>query len=73
MWQRDKSQEVKLGDIGVLLRRNNLHFLGFPEGSEGKRPEEFLLSWLKQTIGDDSFSHLFAIKQAHGVPGSSTE
>lgn len=64
----DKSQEAKLGDIEDRLRRNNLRFIGFPEGTEGKNPEEFLLSWLKQVFGPESFSHLFAIERAHRVP-----
>lgn len=63
-----KSQEAKLGDIEDRLCRNILRFLGFPEGLEGNRPEEFLLSWLKQTFGDDSFSHLFAIEGSLRVP-----
>lgn len=63
----NKSQEAKLGDIEDRLRRNNLRFIGFPEGTEGKNPEEFLLSWLKQTFGPESFSHLFAIERAHRV------
>lgn len=63
-----KSQEAKLGDIEDRLRRNNLQFLGFPEGSEGKCPKEFLLTWLKWTFGEESFSHLFAIESAHWVP-----
>lgn len=42
-----KSQEAKLWDIEDRLRRNKLCFLVFPEGMEGKQPEEFLLSWLK--------------------------
>lgn len=64
----DKSQEAKMGDIEDRLQRNKLRFLGFPEGTEGKNPEEFLLSWLKQIFGAESFSHLFAIKRAHRVP-----
>lgn len=63
-----KSQEAKLRDIEDRLRSNNLRFLGFPEGSEGKQAEEFLLSWLKQTFGTECFSHLFAIERAHKVP-----
>lgn len=63
-----KSQEAKLGDIEVRLRCHNLRFPGFPEG---QRPEEFLLTWLKQTLGEESFSHLFAIEQAP-AEGSST-
>lgn len=64
----NKAQEAKLGDIEDRLRRNNLRFLGFPEGTEGKNPEEFLLAWLKQVFGTDSFSHLFAIERAHRIP-----
>lgn len=46
-----KSQQSKLGDIEDRLHRNNLRSLGFPEGTEGKQPEEFLLAWLKNTFG----------------------
>lgn len=66
--ENNKSQEAKLGDIEDRLRRNKLRFLGFPESAEGKNPEEFLLSWLKQSFGADSFSHLFAIERAYRIP-----
>lgn len=60
-----KSQESQLEDIEDRLRWNNLRFLGFTEGTERKQPEEFLISWLKQIFGAESFSNLFAIERAH--------
>lgn len=50
------------------LRRNNLRFLGFPEGSEGKAPEQFMEQWLTSTFGANMFSKMFAIERAHRVP-----
>lgn len=50
-----KSHKAKLGDIEDWLRRNNLHFLGYPKGSEGKHPEKFLLVWLKQLLEQIAF------------------
>ena len=58
----------KLTDMEDRLRRNNLRFLGFPEGSEGRDPEAFMERWLITTFGASTFSRLFAIERAHRVP-----
>lgn len=63
-----KSQKGQTGVYRGQAPQKYLRFLGFPEGSEGKRPEEFLLTWLNQTFGEESFSHLFSIERAHWVP-----
>lgn len=63
-----KEHTTKLGDLEDRMRRNNLRFIGFPEGIEGKEPEIFLENWLKATMGPDTFSLMFAIERAHRVP-----
>lgn len=40
--QTQESTIDKLMDLEDRLRRNNLRFLGFPEGSEGRAPEGFM-------------------------------
>lgn len=58
----------KLTDMEDHLRHNNLCFLGFPEGSEGRAPETFMERWLTSTFGASIFSPLFTIERAHRVP-----
>lgn len=55
----------KLGDMEDHQWRNNVHFVGFPEGAEGKQPEDFLELWLKDNMADTTFSRVFAIERAH--------
>lgn len=48
-----KGREIttdKLTDVENHLRRNNLHFLGFPESAEGRNPEAFMENWLTTTF-----------------------
>lgn len=49
-------------------RRNNLRFVGFPLKSEGANPEQFLLTWLRGTLGQNVISTSFAIERAHCTP-----
>lgn len=58
----------KLTGMEDRLRRNNLHLLGFPEGSEGRAPEMFMEQWLTSTFGANTVSTMFAIERAHRVP-----
>ena len=58
----------RLTEMEDRLRRSNLRFLGFPEGSEGRTPEMFMERWLISTFGAPTFSPLFAIERAHRVP-----
>lgn len=58
----------KLGDLEDRMQRNNLRFIGFPEGGEGKNPEDFLENWFKLIVETDHLSSLFAIERAQMVP-----
>lgn len=42
--------------------RNNVHFVGFPEGVEGTQPEDFLELWLKDNMEEVTVSRPFAIQ-----------
>lgn len=57
-----------MADMEDLMRRNNIRLVGFPEGVEGKHPEEFLEEWLKVHISPGTFTDMFAIERAHRVP-----
>ena len=59
---------AKLDDLENRSRRNNLRFVGFPEKSEGSRPERFLHQWLRDVFGMEEFSRTFEIERAHRTP-----
>lgn len=59
---------AKLDDLENRSERNNLRFGGFPERSEGSRPERFLHTWLRDVLGVEVLSHAFEIKRAHRAP-----
>lgn len=56
----------KLNYLEDCLRRNNLQLLGFPEGTEGKRPKSFMEKWLTDTFGTANVSFMFAINVPTG-------
>uniref|UniRef100_A0A803KDP9 L1 transposable element RRM domain-containing protein n=1 Tax=Xenopus tropicalis TaxID=8364 RepID=A0A803KDP9_XENTR len=58
----------KTEDLENRLRRNNVRIVGLPEKVEGQNPETFIENWLKQTLGNDTFSTMFVVERAHRVP-----
>lgn len=46
-----QEHSANLGDLEDRLRRNNLYFIDFLEGVQGKDLELFLKKWLKSVIG----------------------
>lgn len=70
---REASSELvalpaKVDDLENRSRRNNLRFVGFPEKSEEGQSGEFLLTWLKGTLGQDVTPASFAIERAYRTP-----
>lgn len=55
----------KLTDMEDRSRRNNLRFVGIPEGSEGTDMEVFLEQILPQLLGIPTLSHGWDIERAH--------
>lgn len=60
--------EDKSDDLENRLRRNNVRLVGVPEKVEGSNPTEYFESWLRNTIGKDHLTPLFAVERAHRVP-----
>lgn len=50
-----KERTVKLGHLEDRMRRNNLRFIGFPEGTKGKDPELLLRKMAEITSGVRDF------------------
>lgn len=55
----------KITDMEDRSRRNNLRFLGIPEGNEGTDMEAFLEEVLPQILGMPTPSHGWDIERAH--------
>lgn len=60
-----KSLVLRAEDTEGRARRNNLRFVGFPEGCEEGNVERFLTQWLKSWLQQDSMSCCFIIERAH--------
>lgn len=60
-----KSLVSRAEDAEGRARRNNLRFVGFPEGCEEGNVERFLTQWLKSWLPQDSVSCCFIIERAH--------
>ena len=55
----------RVDDNENRARRNNLRFVGFPEGAEKSNCEDFLRQWLLEVFGPNLFSVCFVIERAH--------
>ena len=55
----------RVEDAENRARRNNLRFVGFPEGQEGSRCDIFLKDWLLKTFTLDQFATCFITERAH--------
>ena len=62
---RTTRQETRAEDAEGRARRCNLRFVGFPEGTEGTRPEIFLETWIKEKLPTAVLSPFFVIERAH--------
>lgn len=61
---------LKLADMEEHISRKNFRLVWFPEGAEGRHPEEFLEGWLTEHLPPDAFTTRFAIERAHRIPTS---
>ncbi|XP_078502636.1 carnosine synthase 1-like [Lissotriton helveticus] len=59
-----KGLALRVEDVEGRARRNNLKFVGFPEGCEKGNMESFLTRWLKSWLPPDSLSRCFVIERA---------
>ena len=57
--------EARTEDAEGRDRRCNLRFVGFPEGTEGTKPENFLEIWIREMLPTAALSPLFVIERAH--------
>lgn len=60
-----RSLETRAEDAEGRARRNNLCFVGFPEGCENGNVEHFVTQWLTGWMPPDSLSNCFIIERAH--------
>lgn len=59
---------LKQDDLENRARRNNLRFIGLPEGAEGASPATFLEELLVTTYGRAEFSQAFIVERVHRMP-----
>lgn len=52
--KENKSLKFKINDLEGRLRRNHIRIIGIPEGSEKRRPTEFVADLIKQLFVDFS-------------------
>ena len=57
--------EFRAEDAENRARRNNLRFVGFSEGIEGGRPEEFIEEWIRSWAPTGVLSSCFVVERAH--------
>lgn len=57
--------QQKQDDLENRMRRNNLRYVGLPEGTEGNNPASFLKDLLITTYGRKAFSQSFVVERAH--------
>ena len=50
-------------------RRNNVRFLGIPEGLEKPNVDLFLEKWLSEEILEGKILRFFSIERSHRMPG----
>ncbi|KAJ1161340.1 hypothetical protein NDU88_001827 [Pleurodeles waltl] len=62
---RTSKLQRRAEDAENRSRRNNLRFVGFPEGAEEDKASEFLERWIKTWIPDQTLSPWFAVERAH--------
>uniref|UniRef100_H3B7K6 L1 transposable element RRM domain-containing protein n=1 Tax=Latimeria chalumnae TaxID=7897 RepID=H3B7K6_LATCH len=55
----------KADDLENHSRRCNLHFVGLPEGEEGKDPVSFLENWLPKLLNLSDLDNNLEIERAH--------
>lgn len=58
----------RMEDMENRQRRSNIRVVGLPERSEGQNPETFAEQWLKELLGEETFSPQFVAERAHRVP-----
>lgn len=65
--QKLTAHNIYLEDLDNWLHRNNIRVVGMPEWVEGKAPVELFEKWLKNMLGAENFTPLFAVERAHRV------
>lgn len=60
--------QQKQDDLENCMRRNNLRFIGLPEGTEGNNPATFPEDLLITTYRQEAFSRSFVVERAHRMP-----
>ena len=57
--------EARAEDAENRVRRNNIRFIGIPEGLEGTATESFLEQWLRSWVPSHLLSPCFVLERAH--------
>lgn len=58
----------KQDNLENRMRRNNLLFIGLPEGTEDNSPATYLEELLIATYGREALSQSFVVERAHWMP-----
>lgn len=63
--KENASLKAKANDLEGRSRRNNVKFIGIPEGEEKGRPTEFVSALIPKLLGDSNFSKPVVVDRAH--------
>ncbi|KAJ1187431.1 hypothetical protein NDU88_004207 [Pleurodeles waltl] len=61
----DQGLALRVEDFEGRVHRNNLRFVGFPQGCEDQLVDTLLTLWLCSAVPAEALSYCFMVKQAH--------